>query len=119
MLKILHVTLAYLTVAGFVVRAVWALSGSPLRNARWVKVAPHLVDTLLLAAGVTLAIRLSMSPFSGWLAAKLVGLLVYIGCGILTLRAGSRALQLGGFAGALLAAVYMFAVAFSRSPWPF
>ena len=119
MLKALHIALAYLTVAGFVIRAVWAMTDSPLRGEKWVRIAPHVIDTLLLALGVVMAVRLSISPFSGWLAAKLVGLLVYIGFGVLTMRASSRAGQLIGFVGALLAVVYVFAVAFSRSvrPW--
>jgi uncharacterized membrane protein SirB2 len=119
MLKALHIALAYLTVAGFVIRGVWALADSPLAKERWVRIAPHVVDTLLLALGVVLAIRLSTSPFSGWLAAKLVGLLIYIGFGVVTMRAPSRAVRLMGLIGALAAAVYIFAVAFARSPWPF
>jgi len=118
MLKTFHITLAYVTVVGFVVRAVWSLTGSPMRDARWVRIAPHVIDTLLLAFGVALAIQLSVSPFSGWLGAKLVGLLAYIGCGVLTMRAPSRGLKLVGFTGALLAVGYVFAVAFTRSPWP-
>lgn len=119
MLKALHIALAYLTVTGFVLRGVWALTDSPLRHERWVRTAPHVVDTLLLALGVTLALRLGLSPWSGWLAAKLLGLLCYIGFGVLTLRARDRRLQVLGFAGALLSAIYIFAVALSRSPVPF
>ena len=111
--------LAYLTVTGFIVRAFWSLSGSPMRDERWVRTAPHLIDTLLLALGVVLAIELSLSPFAGWLAAKLIGLLCYIGFGVLTMRAPSRVLKLAGFVGALASVSYVFAVAFTRSPWPF
>lgn len=117
-LTALHIALAYLTVAGFLIRGVWALTRSPLREERWVRVAPHVVDTLLLALGVVLALRLSVSPFSGWLAAKLVGLLVYIALGVVTMRASSRGVQAAAFAGALVVAAYIFAVAITRSPWP-
>lgn len=119
MLKAFHIALAYLTVAGFVIRGVWALADFPERREKWVRIVPHVIDTLLLGLGVILAVRLSISPFSGWLAAKLVGLLVYIGFGVLTMRASTRGLQLTGFVGALLAVSYIFAVAFSRSAWPF
>ncbi|MEQ8858558.1 MAG: SirB2 family protein [Pseudomonadales bacterium] len=118
-LTALHVALAYLTVTGFFVRGAWALADSPLGRERWVKVAPHVVDTLLLSLGVLLALRLGISPLSGWLAAKLLGLLAYIGFGVLTLRARSKALQGVGFVAALCSAGYIFAVALSRSPWPF
>jgi uncharacterized membrane protein SirB2 len=119
MLKLLHTGLAYLTVLGFVVRALWAFSDSPMRHEKWVRIAPHVVDTLLLVLGVALAFQLGLSPVSGWLGAKLAGLLVYIGFGVLTLRATTTGLRVGGFVGAILAVGYVFAVAFSRDPWPF
>ena len=119
MLKLFHIALAYLTVIGFAVRGIWVLADSPLRQQKWVRIAPHVIDTLLLVAGVMLMLNLSLSPLSGWLAAKLLGLLVYIGFGVLTMRAGSRPLQLLGFAGALLSVGYIFSVAFTRSALPF
>ena len=73
---------------------------------------------LLLTLGIALVVNLGLSPLDGWLAAKLVGLLAYIGFGVLTLRAPSRALKGLGFGGALLSVGYVFAVAFSRSAWP-
>jgi len=118
MLKLFHIALAYLTVIGFVVRGVWALTDSPQRNERWVRIAPHVIDTLLLTLGVIMMINLSLSPVSGWLAAKLLGLLAYIGFGVMTMRAKSRSMQLFGFVAALVSVGYIFAVAFTRSPWP-
>ncbi len=111
--------LAYLTVTGFFLRGAWALVDSPLRRERWVRVSPHVVDTLLLTLGATLAYRLGVSPTSGWLAAKLTGLLAYIAFGLLTMRARTKWLQRAAFVAALGAAVYIFAVALTRSPWPF
>lgn len=118
MITALHVTLAYLTVVGFVVRGIWALTDSPLRREKWVRITPHVVDTLLLLSGVTLIFQLGLSPFSGWLGAKLLGLLAYIGFGVVTMRASNRRLQVAGFVGALAAVAYIFAVAFTRSPVP-
>ena len=78
-----------------------------------------MVDTLLLVLGLVMAIQLSLSPFSGWLAAKLVGLLAYIGFGVLTMRGTTIQLKLIGLVGALVSVAYIFAVAFSRAAWPF
>jgi uncharacterized membrane protein SirB2 len=119
MLKALHVALAYLTVTGFVMRAVWALGGSPLRQEKWVRIAPHVVDTLLLVLGLIMAYQLAISPFSGWLGAKLLGLVAYIGFGVLTMRASQRPLQLLGLVGALVSIGYIFVVAYAREPMPF
>jgi uncharacterized membrane protein SirB2 len=119
MLKSFHIMLAYLTTIGFMVRGLWAIADSPLRQQRWVRVAPHVIDTLLLTLGVTMAIQIGASLTSGWLAAKLLGLLCYIGFGVMTMRARTRGLKIAGFVLALVSVAYMFAVAFTRSPWPF
>ncbi len=119
MLKNFHIMLAYLTVLGFVVRGIWSFIDSPMRQEKWVKIAPHVIDTLLLTLGVLLVIDLGLAPFSGWLTAKLLGLLAYIGFGVLAMRAQSRSLKIFGFSAALLCVGYIFAVAFTRSAWPF
>jgi uncharacterized membrane protein SirB2 len=119
MLRSLHVMLAYATVIGFVVRAVWSLTDNEMLKARWVKIVPHAIDTLLLVLGVAMALSMSQSPVSGWLGAKLIGLLAYIGFGVLTLRAASRSLKIAGLCGALASVGYIFSVAFTRSVWPF
>ena len=97
MLKTFHITLAYVTTIGFILRGFWSLMDSPLREEKWVRVSPHVIDTLLLLAGVTMAINIGASLTSGWLAAKLVGLLCYIGFGMVAMRAPTRALKLTGF----------------------
>jgi uncharacterized membrane protein SirB2 len=119
-LKDAHVALAYVTVAGFMVRGIWAIIDSPLREQRWVRIAPHVVDTLLLALGITLAVMLSVSPMEhAWLNAKIIGLLAYIGFGVMTMRASSQPLKLVGFVGALACVGYIFAVALRKQAWPF
>jgi uncharacterized membrane protein SirB2 len=122
-IKHLHMTLAYFTVAGFIVRGVLALVDSPLRQRTWMRVAPHAIDTVLLVCGVTLAIQLSLDPMvHGWLAAKLVGLIAYIGFGVVAMRAASPGIKVAGFGAALATVAYIFAVAYSKQvvpPWPF
>lgn len=115
----LHVILAYVTVIGFVLRAFWALTNAPIRSHTLVRVAPHVVDTLLLVLGIWMAVQLAISPFEGWLLAKLLGLLCYIGFGVLTMRASAQPLKLVGLVGALLSVGYIFAVAFSKQAFPF
>ena len=119
MLKSLHITLAYLTVIGFIVRGLWAIVDSPLREQKWVRVLPHMIDTALLGIGVIMVFSIGASFSDGWLAAKMLALLGYIGFGVLTMRARSRGLKIAGFLLALSCVGYLFAVAFSRSPLPF
>ena len=118
MIKTLHFTLAFLTVAGFIIRAGWSYAGSDLLQQKWVRIAPHVVDTLLLTLGIVLAFGLAAGPWQAWLGAKLLALLAYIGFGVLTLRGTGLAKHVG-VVGALLSVTYIFWVAFSRQVWPF
>ncbi len=119
MLKMSHVFLAYLTVFGFVLRGVWSLMDSPRREQKWVKIAPHVIDTLLLILGISLVVTHSWSFLDHpWLSAKLVGLLAYIGFGVMCLRASSQRMKSVGFAAALLSVGYIFMVAYSKQVWP-
>ena len=119
-IKHLHVLLAYLTVIGFVVRGALALIESPIREQKWIRIAPHVIDTLLLGCGVALAVHLSLSPMvHGWLMAKIIALIAYIGFGVLAMRARSRPLRITGFVLALASVGYLFRVAFTKLVWPF
>ena len=116
--KQVHVACVVLSIAGFAARGVLMLAGSNLLYARFVRVAPHVVDTILLASAIWLAWTLRQYPFvHGWLTAKLLGLLAYIGFGTMALNHGktlrSRCLF---FVLALLAAAYIITVALTRDP---
>ena len=120
LLKEFHVAFALITVAGFVVRGLLSLADSPLRNLRWVRIAPHVIDTLLLGFGIALAVAMSLSPLANpWLMAKIAGLLAYIGFGVMAMRAQSRPLKIVGFVAAIASVGYIFAVAYSKQVIPF
>ena len=55
LVKQLHVACVVLSLAGFAARGALMLAGSPLLQARFVRVAPHIVDTVLLASALILA----------------------------------------------------------------
>jgi uncharacterized membrane protein SirB2 len=116
--KSLHVACVILSLAGFAARGALMLAGSPLLNARWVRVAPHVVDTLLLASAAWLAWALQQYPFvHGWLTAKVLGLLAYIGFGMVALRRGrTKGIRATFFALALASAAYVVWVALTRDP---
>ncbi len=118
-MKNLHIVLAYITVIGFIARFLLRLLEKPLADARWIRTFPHVVDTLLLGLGVSMAIQLSISPMvHAWLMAKIVALLAYIGFGMLALRASTTQGRWAGFAGALLSVGYIFAVALTKQTLP-
>lgn len=120
-LKHLHVGCVVLSGLGFAIRGWWMLGESAALTKRWVKVVPHVVDTLLLGSAVSMAVMSGQYPFAlGWLTAKFFGLLAYILCGTMALKRGRSKGIRGVFLGlALLAFAYIVSVALRRNPWPF
>jgi uncharacterized membrane protein SirB2 len=120
-IRAIHVACALLSAGGFVARGVLMLRDSTLLATRFARVAPHVVDTLLLASAVALAWMSGQYPFAqAWLTAKVVALLAYILLGTLALKRGrSKAVRAAAFALALATVLYILAVAVTRSPAPF
>jgi uncharacterized membrane protein SirB2 len=120
-LKWLHVACVVASCAGFLARGALMVAESPLLQARFVRIAPHVVDTLLLAAAVAMAVIARLSPLAHpWLAAKIVGLLAYIVLGTVALRRG-RSKRTRGLAliAALLVFAYVVGTALRRDAfWP-
>lgn len=118
--RTLHIACAAVSIAGFAARGALMLNGSSLLHARFVRIAPHVVDTLLLASAVWLAWFLGQVPFvHGWITAKVLALLAYIVLGTVALKRGrTKALRAGAFAAALAAAGYIVWVALTRDPTP-
>jgi uncharacterized membrane protein SirB2 len=118
LLKYLHVTCVVLSIAGFFLRGIWMLGDSPLLDRLWVRVVPHVNDTLLLAAAVGLSVVLQQYPFvHGWVTAKVLGLLAYIGFGMFALRRGrSRAVRAGFWLASLASFAYIVSVALTKDP---
>ncbi len=100
-LKLVHMGAAALSVGLFALRGAWMLLESPLREARWTRVVPHVVDTLFLATGLWLALRIGQYPFvQPWLTAKVLALAGYIILGSIALKRGrTRAIRAGSFPG--------------------
>ena len=117
-MKSLHVGCAALSIAGFAARGALMLGNSPILQNRFVRVAPHVVDTILLLSAIWLAWALRQVPFvQGWVTAKVVALVVYVVLGAVALRRGrTKAVRATAFAGALLVAAYIVSVAVTRDP---
>ena len=57
-LKVIHLTPAAVSYALFVVRGIWMISGSPRLTQHWVRIVPHVNDTLLLVAAIWMTVLL-------------------------------------------------------------
>ena len=116
-LKTIHVTCVVLSFTGFFIRGIWMLKDSALLQQRWVKIAPQIVDTLLLISAIALAVQMHLSPLEQpWLMAKIIALLVYIGAGLVALRFGrDKRTRLIAWLFALVTFMYIVSMAFSKS----
>ena len=120
-LKHLHLTTILITFVLFTLRAFWMLTDSSKLQKKWVKVAPHINDTLLLLSAIGLTRVLHQYPFQAhWLTAKLIGLILYIVLGTIALKRGkTKAVRITAMVGAYLVFFYIVSVALNKTPWPF
>jgi uncharacterized membrane protein SirB2 len=121
LLKHFHMTCAALSGGFFLVRGGWMLADSQLLQRRWVKTAPHVVDSLLLASAIWLAAWSHQYPIQmPWLNAKIIGLIVYILLGSIALKHGrSKPVRGAAFLGALATFGYIVTVAVTKNPFFF
>jgi len=117
-LKHIHLTCVALTFISFSARGFWMLSESELLQKKWVKIAPHIIDTTLLGSAIALAVMLHISPIEQtWLLAKVIGLLVYIILGTVALKRGkTKPIRMTALILALLTFGYIVKVALTKSP---
>ena len=118
--KYLHVSCAALSYGGFLARGILMLRAAPMLQARWVRIVPHVVDTMLLASAVALSVMSRRYPFvEPWLTAKVIAVVVYIGAGMVALRRGkTRRSRIIAWIVAQIVFVYIVAVAVTRNPLP-
>jgi uncharacterized membrane protein SirB2 len=114
--KQVHRTAAAVSLALFLLRAVWVVRRSPRMQSRWVKIVPHVNDTILLAAALAMSVRIGLQP---WIVAKIVALLGYIALGMVAFRwartGPARVLAVGA---ALAVFGYIVAVALTKQVLP-
>ncbi|WP_281558613.1 SirB2 family protein [Thalassomonas sp. RHCl1] len=116
MFKHLHMTLAVLSIALFTLRFVWTLTESAWLTKKVVKITPHVIDTLLLALGVAMAVKLMINPLEQlWLGEKLLAVVAYIFTGYYTLKlARNRMMQFIGYLGAMGWVMLVFRLAMTK-----
>lgn len=119
-IKHIHISSVILSFSLFFLRGLWMVVESPLLQRRWVKIVPHIIDTILLVSAIGLTLIIHQYPLANhWLTAKVAGLLAYIGLGMVALKRGkTKRARVMAWIGALLAFGYIVVVALSRDPLP-
>ena len=116
--KLVHQAAVALSLTGFFVRGAASLAGAAWVHGRAARTLPHVVDSLLLLSALALAWLLGLTPGNApWLLAKILGLILYVGLGVVTLRPGrSQAVRATAWGLALLVAGWIVSVAITKTP---
>ena len=118
LVKYTHLTTIVLSVVLFLLRFVLNTMQSVTLQKKWLKVVPHIVDTLLLVSAATLCVMLKQYPFvDAWVTEKLIALVMYVFMVTLALKLGHTGFMRGiGLIGALSWIAYAGMVAVSKQP---
>lgn len=118
-LKHLHVTCVVLSITGFCLRGLLLMRKSALAGRRWLRILPHVNDTVLLAAALALTVQIGQYPFvDAWLTAKVFGVIAYIILAALAFQA-HRSVRLRVGAGLLAIGVFGWIVSVALAKHPF
>lgn len=121
-LKFIHVTAVVLSITGFSARGLGLWRGASWVRHPLTRRLPHVVDTVLLLSALGMLWVADLSPWAlPWLRAKLVGLVTYIGLGMIALspvRGPGRkpgVIHVLSWSGALAVYAYIASVAITKS----
>ncbi len=118
LLKHIHIGSVIISYLLFFWRGMWMLRDANTLQQPWVRVVPHIVDTVLLASAIALAFSIQQYPLSdAWLSAKLASLLLYIALGMVALRLGkTRSVKVTAWIAAQCVFFYIVLVALTKQP---
>lgn len=115
MIKLIHFIFIFTSLASFIARVVLSVIKPEILQKKILKIAPHVIDTILLLSGLTLLIQGNwLEGEFGWILSKLVLLLFYIIFGVMTMRmSGSK--RWFAFIAAIASFISIFIIAISKT----
>ena len=117
-LKMIHVSSVILSYLLFLTRGIWMMRSSAQLQQRWVKIMPHVIDTVLLTSAIVLAALIQQYPLvDSWLTAKVAGLLLYIGLGMTAFGFGKTyTIKVSAWIMAQIVFFYIILIALTKNP---
>jgi uncharacterized membrane protein SirB2 len=118
-IKLVHVAAAMTSGTLFAARALALLAGMRWPRAAMVRYTSYTVDTVLLTGAMMLLTILPAGMFAnGWLFAKIVFVVAYVGLGIVAFRPShGRATRAMLVVAALLCFLQVYGIAREHDPW--
>jgi uncharacterized membrane protein SirB2 len=116
-LKTIHMCCALISFTSFLFRAYLMVNDSKLLNHKFILVTPHLIDTLFLLSGFSMAFVLNMGLFAqGWLTMKIILLMFYLlFVGIALNRGKTKSVRVVSFFLAVFTFVYIVGIAVNKT----
>lgn len=116
MIKSIHIFFVLFSLFSFISRVILSEIKPAVLQKKWLKIAPHVLDTLLIISGIVLVIKGQwLSAQYDWLIVKLVILVFYVAFGIITMHSFGRKRWIA-FTAALGCFSYIMVVAISKTP---
>jgi uncharacterized membrane protein SirB2 len=117
----IHIAAVCLSGSFFLLRGIWMIQENTLLEKKIVRIAPHVIDTVLLVSGVVLAVLVQQYPgVDSWLTVKVLALIAYIVLGVFALRRGkTKTARVSYMAAAIAVFGFMVSVSLTRSPLGF
>ncbi len=113
-MKHVHLLFVVLAISSFIARFLLAYFKSDLLQRKLFKIAPHVIDTLLLVTGITLLFKGNwLDGDFMWVISKIILLVAYVGLGVVSMRAEGQK-RWFAFLGALACFAYMFIIAVTK-----
>ena len=118
MAKHLHLTAVALSILLFIFRFIWSRFDTGILAKKWVRIVPHVIDTILLASAIWLCVILSQYPIANaWLTFKVIGVVAYIVLGLFALKKAKTSMgQWACFIAALVVLMGTAMVAVTKQP---
>jgi uncharacterized membrane protein SirB2 len=115
--KHFHLLMVVLSVSFLLVRFAMSLKPAAVLQTKFFKIAPHVIDTLLLLSAVMLMLTLQQYPFvNPWLTEKFLAVLAYIALGVMAFKGRTAAIRWICFLGALGWLGLVLRVAITKQP---
>ena len=113
-----HIIAVILSGSLFALRGLFALAGARWPHAAPVRYLSYAIDTTLLTAALMLVTILPGAMFAnGWLATKLVLVVVYVVLGVLAMKRGrTRGIRAGCYVATLLVFATIYGIARAHHP---
>ena len=121
LIKTIHISCVILSFGGFLLRGMWMLLSSAMLCNKWVKIVPHIIDTMLLLSAMFLVYLSGLSLFDNdWLLVKIIALVIYVLLGTLALKRGrTKRIKIMALVLSIITFLYILSVAVTKSVFGF